>query len=45
MIRKMGSKYCVISHTTGKKMGCYMTEEEAKKRMRQIKFFKNKGKK
>jgi hypothetical protein len=41
MIRKIGSKYTVISHTTGKKMGSYSSKAQAEKRLRQIQFFKN----
>lgn len=44
MIKKKGSKYRIISKKK-KKLGEYDTEEAAKKRLRQIEYFKNrKGK-
>ncbi len=46
MIKKIKGKYVVLSETTGRKFGAYGTEKEAKKRLRQIEFFKHiKGKK
>ncbi len=42
-IRKVGSQFCVFSES-GKKLGCYKTREAATKRLRQIEFFKHKGK-
>lgn len=41
MIRKIGSKYVVISHTTGRKLGSYSSRAQAEKRLRQVRFFKN----
>ncbi len=40
MIKKIKGKYCVITHQTGKNMGCYKTMKEAVKRLKQIKYFK-----
>jgi hypothetical protein len=34
-----GKGFCVFSHQTGKNFGCYPTELEAKKRLKQIKKF------
>ncbi|MDI6892944.1 MAG: hypothetical protein QMD08_08210 [Actinomycetota bacterium] len=36
MIVKRGKEWCVISHRTGKNLGCYPTEKEAKERLGQI---------
>lgn len=44
MIVKQGNKWVVMSES-GKKMGTYNTEEEAKKRLAMIEYFKHKGKK
>jgi len=44
MIRKVKDKYVALSETTGRRFGTYKTLEEAKKRLRQIEFFKHKGK-
>lgn len=41
MIKKVGSNYQVVSHTTGRVLGTYKTKEEAEKRLKQIQFFKN----
>lgn len=41
-IRKEGGKHCVKSEK-GKNMGCYDSEEGAKKRLGQIEYFKHKG--
>jgi len=41
MIKKLKSKYVVMSETTGKKFGSYRTLAEAKKRLRQVEFFKH----
>ena len=41
MIRKIKSKYVVLSETTGRKFGTYKTKKEAEKRLRQIEFFKH----
>ena len=40
MIIKKGSKY-IIKSESGKELGTYDTEEQAKKRLRQIEYFKN----
>ncbi|MBI3335457.1 MAG: hypothetical protein HY001_03075 [Candidatus Portnoybacteria bacterium] len=45
MIKKIKGKYVVLSETTGRKFGTYDTLEEAKKRLRQIEFFKHVKKK
>lgn len=42
IIRKVGSEYCVFSHT-GKNLGCSSSEGEAKKRLAEVEYFKNKG--
>lgn len=44
MIKLIKGKYVVISHTTGKVLGTYDTEKEAKKRLAQIAYFKRKMK-
>ena len=41
MIKKIKDKYVVLSETTERAFGSYGTEEEAKKRLRQIEFFKH----
>ena len=44
IIRKDGPKskpYCVYSEKTGRKFGCYKTRDAAKKRLAQIKMFRN----
>jgi len=38
MIRKIKSKYVVLSETTGRQFGAYNTLSEAKKRLAQIEF-------
>jgi hypothetical protein len=40
-IRKEGGKMCVHSHQTGKNFGCYESIGQAKKRLAQMKRFKN----
>jgi hypothetical protein len=40
-ISKEGGKWCVKSEK-GKNLGCYFSEKEAKKRLRQIEYFKHK---
>lgn len=40
MIRKVKGGYRVVSKK-GRNLGTYATEEEAKKRLRQIEFFKH----
>lgn len=41
MIVKRGSKYVVMSETTGRRFGTYDTLAEAKKRLRQLEVFKH----
>lgn len=41
MIKKLNGKYIVLSENTDRKFGTYDTEEEAKKRLRQIEYFKH----
>jgi len=41
-IKKVGDEYCVFSHQTGHKFGCYPTKIEAEKRLEQIKGFREK---
>jgi hypothetical protein len=40
-VQKRGSQCCVISHTSGKKLGCYGSEDKARKRLGQIQMFKH----
>ncbi len=40
MIKKIGSRYVVLSETTGRSFGTYDTRAEAERRLRQIEFFK-----
>lgn len=40
MIKKSKGKYVVVSETTGRSFGTYRTLKEAKKRLRQVEFFK-----
>jgi len=43
MIRKVKEGYKVLSEKTGKNLGgAYKTKDEAKKRLRQVEFFKRK---
>jgi len=42
MIRKIAGNYRVVSEK-GRNMGTYKTEGEAKKRLRQIEYFKHKN--
>jgi len=44
MIKKIKSKYFVLSETTGRSFGSYRTLTEAKKRLRQVEFFKHRKK-
>jgi hypothetical protein len=39
-IRKEGDKHCVKSHS-GKNLGCYGTAGGAKKRLKQVEYFKH----
>lgn len=41
MIRKVGTKYQVLSHDGKKVFGTYDTKEEAQKRLRQVEMFKH----
>ncbi|KKU52294.1 MAG: hypothetical protein UX72_C0007G0042 [Parcubacteria group bacterium GW2011_GWA2_47_10] len=41
MIKKIKRKYTVVSEKTGRSFGSYMTMAEAKKRLRQVEFFKH----
>jgi hypothetical protein len=42
MIKKVKGGYKVVSETTGRNLGgLYKTLEEAKKRLRQVEFFKH----
>jgi hypothetical protein len=41
MIKKVGSKYRVVSETTGRSFGTYATKKEAQKRLQQMEFFKH----
>ncbi|MGD0976742.1 MAG: hypothetical protein ABR875_00375 [Minisyncoccia bacterium] len=41
MIRKIKNKYVVLSENSGRKFGSYRTLKEAKKRLRQVEFFKH----
>ena len=40
MIKKVKGKYAVLSETTGRSFGSYKTLKEAKRRLRQVEFFK-----
>ncbi len=45
MIVKVGRKWKVVSEQTGRSFGTYDTKEEAKRRLRQVEYFKHvKGK-
>lgn len=44
MIKKIKGKYKVASEMTGRSFGTYRTLAEAKKRLRQMEFFKHLGK-
>lgn len=44
MIKKLKNKYVVLSEKTGRKFGTYKTLTAAKKRLRQIEFFKHRKK-
>ena len=41
MIVKRGDKYLVVSETTGRLFGAYDTLAEARRRLRQVEFFKH----
>jgi hypothetical protein len=38
-IRKVGSQWCIFSESD-KRLGCYSSEKQAKKRLQQIEYFK-----
>jgi hypothetical protein len=41
MIKKIKSKYVVLSKKTERSFGSYKTKKEAEKRLRQVEFFKH----
>ena len=41
MIVKSGSSYKIVSHTTGRNLGKYTSKRAAKKRLREIAYFKH----
>lgn len=41
-IRRVGSRYRLVSKTTGRNLGTYNTRAEAKKREQQVQYFKHK---
>jgi len=41
--KKKGKGYCVVSHK-GKNLGCSKSKKGAVKRLRQVEYFKHKGK-
>ncbi len=41
VIKKIKGKYTVLSETTGRSFGSYRTLAEAKRRLRQVEFFKH----
>jgi hypothetical protein len=45
VIKKVKSKYVVLSEKTGRSFGSYKTLAGAKKRLGQVEFFKHRGKK
>jgi len=45
MIKKIGGRYVVRSEKTGRSFGTYATLSEAKKRLRQVEFFKHRAQK
>jgi cytidyltransferase-like protein len=40
-INKRGSKYCLLSIKTNKNLGCFTSRKKAKKRERQVQYFKH----
>jgi hypothetical protein len=40
-IMKKGNKYCLISKKTSKNLGCYRSKKQAKKREKQVQYFKH----
>jgi hypothetical protein len=45
MIKKIKGLYVVLSEKTGRRFGSYKNLVEARKRLRQIEFFKHRAKK
>jgi len=45
MIKKIKGKYVVLSENTGRRFGIYTSLAAAKKRLRQVEFFKHLKKK
>lgn len=43
MIKKIKGKYVVMSEAAGRRFGSYETLTEAKRRLRQVEFFKHRG--
>ncbi len=43
MIRKVKAGWRVVSHRTGKNLGTYKTKKEAQERLRQVKYFSERG--
>ncbi len=43
MLKKIGSKWFVLSETTGRSFGSYRTKKEAAARLRQVEFFKHRA--
>lgn len=41
MIKKIKGKFVVLSEKTGRRFGTYKTLAEAKKRLRQVEYFKH----
>lgn len=44
MIKKIKGRYTVLSEKTGRSFGAYKTLAEAKRRLRQVEFFKHRNK-
>lgn len=40
MIRKVGSRYRVVSHRTGRSLGTYRSKRAARRRLAQVAYFK-----
>lgn len=43
MIKKLKGAYVVLSEKTGRRFGTYRTLAEAKKRLRQVEYFKHRA--
>lgn len=43
MIKKVKKGFRVVARTTGRNLGTYKTKAGAKKRIRQVEYFKRKG--